>query len=222
MIWPFSWFKTLFSKKEEQIPIVEEGLSYAKAKKLLRELDELILLSESSIDKLVETLDSLVREEQKCKLDLKALTDISRWKERSLLLKIERIHLNETNLQQRIEIFNQNIRVYMNVMSHIQDSEAMRMAVLESVDLDDLWLEFSEKIETYKEKLSTGNNILTEKLTQNDLDKKIISLRKEIGLDLALDLGSKDINTSESEDLLDESFNDVDQDLEKKISKELE
>lgn len=149
-------------------------------KKQLQHLDELISIAEMEIITLSKELDSIIREEKKVENEIKSINYPNSWSEQSLLLKLKRLRTHGENLKQRITIYSQNIELYLNMISRIQDLRAMKMGGLDESKIENIWLEYKEELEQYRNRLLTGH-AASEKTTplaelSDDLDK----LRKEL------------------------------------------
>jgi len=112
---------------------------------------------------------------------LKYLNKPGSWHERHLLLKLDRLQLHCGNLKQRIEIYSQNIKVYLNLISKIQDIKAMKMNGLDEPKMEMIWLDFKETLEIYKNKLITEEaSIDSEGVTTTGLEDRLLSIKNAI------------------------------------------
>lgn len=152
------------------------------SKKLLQRLDELITSAEAEIEILVLDLHKTSQEENQLKIQIKAANEPGSWLERNFLLRLERILLQKNNSQQRLEIYNQNIRIYMNLIARIQDMVAMKMDGISENKIENTWLDFKENLEQYKERVLCGEVSDEEitPITSTNLEKRLHELRNEV------------------------------------------
>jgi len=85
------------------------------------------------------------------------------------------------NLQQRFEIHSQNIRIYLNLMSKIEDVKAMRMNGLDEDRIETIWVEFKETMQQYKQKIiaeETGYE--NERVTTQQQEERLTKIRNTL------------------------------------------
>jgi hypothetical protein len=152
------------------------------SKGLLQCLDELITSNEADIDKLSSELDKYAVDEEAIKKQVKEVNAPNSWKERNLLLKLERLLIQKQNSQQRLEIYNQNIRVCMNMVARIQDMDAMKMGGINETKIEDVWLDFKTHFEQYKDRILHGEVSEEDSInvTSIALERRLHKLRNEI------------------------------------------
>jgi hypothetical protein len=157
-------FVRLFKKEAPSFPLTPETIEllpeaddasfYRDSKRLLQRFDEFITTAEAECEALSIELDNTLEMENSISQQLKTLNKPGTWHERHLLLKLDRLQLHGDNLKQRIEIYSQNIKVYLNLISKIQDIKAMRMNGLDEDKIETIWVEFKETIEEYRQRVS--------------------------------------------------------------------
>lgn len=170
--------KKFFSKPPEEPDLLpEDNISLeagflADARKKLQLFDEFVTAAEAKIEQLTEEIEKYEKEEAAFTFLLQQSSKES-WNEKNLLLKIERGKVHTANLKRRIEIYNQNIRVYLNLMSKIEEMQAMRLGGLSEEKIQNIWLDFKERTEQYQNLLHTDeaarepHSFLTEKLSSS-------------------------------------------------------
>jgi len=109
----------------ESLPEADDASFYRDSKRLLQRFDEFITASEVECEALSISLDNTLEMQGSLKEQLRTLDKPKSWHERHLLLKLNRLQLHGENLKQRIEIYSQNIKIYLNLISKIQDIKAM-------------------------------------------------------------------------------------------------
>jgi hypothetical protein len=176
-----SWFKKAESSPHPfELPIDEEEI-FKKSKIILQQLDEYITASEMESENYSIQLDTILAEEEVISIKLKELNKPGSWHERNLLLKLDRLVLHGNNLRQRVELFSQNIKVYLNLMSKVEDIRVMRLNGLETDRIQNIWLEFQHSLETYKEKIATEAVTETkEPMTLGVTEERLLKLRQQV------------------------------------------
>lgn len=182
----FKRIKEWFSKKDEQLsvpfelPIDEEEI-FKKSRVILQQLDEYITVSEEESATLCRDLDVNLSEREIIQNKIKELNKPDSWEERSLLLKLDRKVVHGNNLRQRIELYSQNIKVYLNLMSRVEDIRVMRLHGLETEKIQNIWLEFQNSLEEYKEKIATeAVTESKESVTSSATEERLVQLRHQV------------------------------------------
>lgn len=176
----------------ESLPEVDDATFYSESKKLLQRFDEFITASEAECEILSIELDNILSMQEELKSKLQLLNKPNSWHERHLLLKLDRLQLHSDNLKQQIEIYSQNINIYLNLISKIQDIKAMRMNGLDKEKIETIWVEFKETFEEYKYRVSAEESgFKNEKVTSTIVEDRLKTIRKELQL-------NDDITTDES------------------------
>lgn len=175
------WFKKAEDPNAPfELPIDEEEI-FKKSKLILQQLDEYITASELESENLSIQLDTVLSEQDTIREKIKALNKPDSWHERNLLLKLDRLVVHGDNLRQRVELFSQNIKVYLNLMSKVEDIRVMRLNGLETDKIQNIWLEFQNSLETYKEKIATEAVTETkESVTSGATEERLLKLRQQV------------------------------------------
>lgn len=165
----------------ENLPAVDDATFYRDSKRLLQRFDEYITSAEAESEQLSIELDGCLEQQESLKSQLKTLDKPESWHERHLLLKLDRLQLHGQNLMQRIEIYSQNIKIYLNLISKIQDVKAMRLNGLDEEKIETIWLEFQETLDQYRNRvLSESSGLQSEPVTSRELETRLVKLKEEI------------------------------------------
>jgi len=186
-------FRRLFSRRSsienapltpeliESLPTANDPVFHRDSKRLLQRFDEYITAAEAESEILSIELDNTLNKEDMLRSRLQNLNKPGTWHERHLLLKIDRLQLHSNNLKQRIEIYAQNIKIYLNLIAKIQDVKAMRLNGLDQEKIETIWLEFKDTLEEYKDRITSEEaGFHSEQVTSQRQEKRIADLRKEI------------------------------------------
>ena len=168
------------SEDIQSLPSVDDATFYKKTKLYLQRFDEYITASEAEVETLSIELDNCLEQEENLEIQLKQLNKPNSWQERHLLLKLDRLQLHCGNLKRRIEIYSQNIRVYLALISQIQDMKAMRMyGGVDETKMETIWLDFKETLEKYKNLLMAESATHdSEKVTIESMETRLSELKK--------------------------------------------
>jgi len=165
----------------EDLPSADDAKFHKKSKLLLQRFDEFITASEVELEALSINLDDILEQSEVIKDQILNLNKPKSWFERSMLMKLDRLTLLGDSFKQRIEIYSQNIKIYISLISKIQDVKAMRMNGLSEDKIETIWLEFKETMEQYKERLGTEEaGFQNESVTTCHLEDRLKKLREEI------------------------------------------
>ena len=165
----------------ENLPAVDDATFYRDSKRLLQRFDEYITSAEAESEQLSIELDACIEQQESLKTQLKTLNKPKSWHERHLLLKLDRLQLHGQNLMQRIEIYSQNIKIYLNLISKIQDVKAMRLNGLDEEKIETIWLEFQETLDQYRNRvLAEASGLQSEPVTSRELETRLVKLKEEI------------------------------------------
>jgi len=188
-------------KKQQDPPGVEllaspEDENFNKnSKKLVQRFDEYITAAELESENLSIELDEIINHQEIIRDKIKTLNKPNSWHERHLLLKLDRLILHGKNLEQRIEIFAQNIRVYLNLMGKVQHIRAMRMNGLEDEKIEHIWLEFQSALEQYRQKIATeGAADTKDTVTAETQEDRLKTLRLELFPDQSFETTESDVS----------------------------
>jgi len=165
----------------ESLPTADDPVFYRDSRRLLQRFDEFITAAEAESEILSIELDNTLNQEDILRTRLQHLNKPNSWHERHILLKIDRLQLHSNNLKQRIEIYSQNIKIYLNLIAKIQDVKAMRLNGLDQEKIETIWLEFKDTLEEYKDRVTSEEmGFHSEQVTSQLQEKRIAELRKEI------------------------------------------
>ncbi|MHA1974473.1 MAG: hypothetical protein ACTSW1_15855 [Candidatus Hodarchaeales archaeon] len=165
----------------ESLPSVDDATFYRDSKRLLQRFDEYITSSEAESESLSIELDACIEKQESLKFQLKSLDKPNSWHERHLLLKLDRLQLHSKNLIQRIEIYSQNIKIYLNLISKIQDVKAMRMNGLDEEKIETIWVEFQQTLDQYRDRVLTeAAGFHSDPVTTRELENRLGKLRDEL------------------------------------------
>jgi len=166
----------------EALAAAEDETFFRDSRLWLQRFDEYITAAEIEIESVSIELDGLISLQDSVTAQLRTLDKSGSWHEKSLLIKLERLNLHGENLKKRIQIYSQNIRVYLNLMAKIQDIQAMKMNGLDEPKISNIWIQFKECLDQYKDRLLAEEagyhdaSVSTEHLDRqlNDLKNKIV------------------------------------------------
>jgi hypothetical protein len=165
----------------ETLPSADDITFYRDSKRLLQRFDEYITAAEAEVEILSIELDDCLDQQSSLEKQLKHLNKPGSWHERHLLLKLDRIQVHCNNLKQRIEIYSQNIKIYLNLISKIQDIKAMRMNGLDEPKMEMIWVDFKETLEVYKDKLMTEEvSDDAEGVTTKNLEDRLTAIKNTV------------------------------------------
>lgn len=177
------WLKKTTSQSQEDLPFslpIDEEEIFKKSKLILQQLDEYITTAELESETLSEQLDNVLSEQMRIEFKIKELNKPNSWQERSLLLKFDRLSVHGNNLKQRIELFSQNIKIYLNLMSRVEDIRVMRLNGLDTDKIQNIWLEFQTSLDSYKEKIATEAATEIGDITSIITEERLAKLRQQI------------------------------------------
>ncbi len=165
-------------------PLPEETkevfLNTSNTKELLGGLDKLITRNELRLKQLNKELEN---REQMERADVKKIQDgtVSGRAKNNVLRSIKRMRRQLDNLEQRIEIYDKNISLHLNLIGKIQQTEAMSLAGVDEAQIDDILLDFETNLEDYKETMAAGEGAAEarEPLTTAS-DEELVKLEAEI------------------------------------------
>lgn len=165
----------------ESLPAADDATFYRDSKRLLQRFDEYITSAEAESETLSIELDSCLEQQESITEQLTDLDKPGSWHERHFLLKLDRLQLHSSNLMQRIEIYSQNIKIYLNLIAKIQDVKAMRMNGLEPDKISTIWVEFQETLDQYRDRVMTEDaGFSNEAVTTRQLEDRLSELEGSI------------------------------------------
>jgi hypothetical protein len=85
------------------------------------------------------------------------------------------------NLEERMDIYDRNINLHLNLIGRIQQVEAMSLAGVDEAQIDDIILDFETHFEQYTETVAAGEAAITAKDTlKSASDNELAELESEI------------------------------------------
>ena len=147
-------------------PLPEETkdvfLNTADTKELLAGLDKLITRNELRLKQLNKELEKVEEMEQG---DVAKVREgkVSGRTKNNTLRSIKRLRRQLDNLEQRIEIYDRNITIHLNLISKIQQMEAMSLAGVAEEQIDDIILDFETHFEEYTETVAAAESAAAER-----------------------------------------------------------
>lgn len=165
----------------ETLPAADDATFYRDSKRLLQRFDEYITSAEAESETLSIELDACLEQQDAIKEQLTEMDKPGSWHERHFLLKLDRLQLHSTNLMQRVEIYSQNIKIYLNLISKIQDVKAMRMNGLDPEKIETIWVEFQQTLDQYRDRVMTeAAGFHSEAVTTRQLEDRLVELQDTI------------------------------------------
>jgi len=136
-------------------------INTSDTKELLSGLDKLITRNELRLKQLNKELESLEEMEQDDVSKIRGGSVSGRTKN-NVLRSIKRMRKQMDNLEQRIEIYDRNINLHLNLIGKIQQMEAMSLAGVDEAQIDDIILDFETHFEEYSETVAAGEGAASE------------------------------------------------------------
>ena len=148
-------------------------------KELLSGLDKLITRNELRLKQLNKELEKLEEMEQ---TDVKKVKDgsVSGRSKNNVLRTIKRMRRQLDNLERRIEIYDRNINLHLNLIGKIQQMEAMSLAGVDEEQIDDIILDFESHFEEYTETVAAGETAVEHEPLKGTSDEELAELEAEI------------------------------------------
>ena len=209
----------------ETLPAADDATFHRDSKKLLQRFDEYITAAEAESENLSIELDDTLAQQELLTGQLRLLNKPNTWHERHLLLKLDRLKVHGDNLQKRIEIYCQNMRVYLNLISKVEEMKAMRMNGLDETKIETIWLEFKDTLDEYKQRVGAEESgFVKEPVLSHNQEKRLQDLKREIFPEKVVEAPApaiakieakrKDLDTilTERQKTHEENFDDVDED----------
>ncbi len=137
-------------------------LNTSDTRELLGGLDKLITRNELRLKQLNKELENLEEMELE---NVKKIQEgmVSGRAKNNVLRSVKRQRAQLDNLEQRIEIYDRNISVHLNLIGKIQQMEAMTLAGVDEEQIDDIILDFESHFEEYTETLAAAEGVKTER-----------------------------------------------------------
>jgi hypothetical protein len=189
------------AKLFKDTPLPEETkdifVNTSDTKELLSGLDKLITRNELRLKQLNKELENLEEMEQ---TDVRKVKEgaVSGRSKNNVLRSIKRMRRQLDNLERRIEIYDRNINLHLNLIGKIQQMEAMSLAGVDEEQIDDIILDFESHFEEYTETVAAGETAVEQEAVKGTSDEELAELEAEIK-------GEKEpeAKTSEEEELRD-------------------
>lgn len=147
-------------------PLPEETkdifLNTSDTKELLGGLDKLITRNELRLKQLNKELENLEGMEQ-AEVEKVREGKVSGRAKKNALRSVKRMRRQLDNLEQRIEIYDSNISLHLNLIGKIQQMEAMNLAGVAEEQIDDIILDFETHFEEYTETVSAAESAAAER-----------------------------------------------------------
>lgn len=122
---------------------------------ILSELDRLTTRNEMEIEKLNREIEYLEKMEREQIEKLKSRTVGERSK-RVVLRTIQRLRMQMDNLENRITIYENNVRLHLALIGRLQQMEAMELSGVSEEEIDEVLYDFESTLEEYEEKLQSA------------------------------------------------------------------
>jgi hypothetical protein len=148
-------------------------------KELLSGLDKLITRNELRLKQLNKELENLEEMEQADVKKIKEAAVRGRSKN-NVLRSIKRMRRQLDNLERRIEIYDRNINLHLNLIGKIQQMEAMSLAGVDEEQIDDIILDFESHFEEYTETVAAGETVVEHEAMKSTSDEELADLEAEI------------------------------------------
>jgi len=158
----------------------EVFVNTSDTKELLAGLDKLITRNELRLKQLNKELEKLEDMEQEKVQKVQEGKTSGRAKN-NVLRSIKRMRRQLDNLEQRIEIYDRNISLHLNLIGKIQQMEAMNLAGVDEEQIDDIILDFESHFEEYTETVAAAESASGEREPfKSASDSELAQLEAEI------------------------------------------
>lgn len=157
----------------------EVFLNTADTKELLVGLDKLITRNEVRLKGLNKELEKLSEMEQAEVMRIHN-NEVSGRTKNNALRSVRRIRRQLDNLEQRIEIYDRNISLHLNLIGKIQQMEAMNLAGVDEEQIDDIILDFESQFEEYTETVAASESAAAREPFKSVADSELAQLEAEI------------------------------------------
>ncbi|MCX7703510.1 MAG: hypothetical protein N2234_05360 [Planctomycetota bacterium] len=149
--------------------------------RLLGELDNLTTRNEMEIGRLNKEIERLEKMEQEQVARLKD-ESIGERSKRIILRTIQRLRMQMDNLENRIAIYENNLRLHLTLIGRLQQIQAMGLTGVSEEEIDDVLDDFEMALEEYEEKLQAGRLMEMAKRPKETAseDEELLHLEKEI------------------------------------------
>ena len=96
------------------------------------------------------------------------------------LMQIKRLWKKRSNLEDRLNIYDRNINLHLNLIGKIQSMEAMQLGGVEPDEIDSVMIEFEENFETYTEAIRTAEEFASNARKIDEQDKELKRIEQQI------------------------------------------
>lgn len=161
-------------------PEAERVLSNSQnPRELLQGLDELITRNEMAvrgIHREIEALEAIERTEQE-RVRSGALPDRS---QKNVLRRIQRLRTQMDGLEERLQIYNRNIRLQVQLIGRVQALDAMQLRGVDEETIEHILSAYEEHLDEYQEILGLEDETDTEAGAIWDDSASLAALEAEI------------------------------------------
>jgi hypothetical protein len=155
-------------------------LNTSDTKELLAGLDKLITRNELRLRELGKELEKLDQMEQ-AEVEKVREGKVSGRTKNNALRSIKRMRRQLDNLEERMDIYDRNINLHLNLIGRIQQVEAMSLAGVDEAQIDDIILDFETHFEQYTETVAAGEAATAARETlKSASDNELAELESEI------------------------------------------
>lgn len=164
-------FKRLFTR--DDIPDETRRLfeSARSTQELLRGLDHLLTTNEVQFKELDDEINKLERLEQ-IEVGRIKTGELTGRQKRNALLYIKRLRKQMDAYEQRLRIYDRNMNLHLNLISKIQDIEAMKLRGVDETRIDAILMEFEENLEKYNETMNAASVLSETQVTRPSADEE--------------------------------------------------
>jgi len=151
------------------------------ARLALKELDRLATQNEMEIERLNREIERLEKMETEQVEKLKE-GGVGERSKRVILRTIQRLRMQMDNLENRITIYENNVRLHLALIGRLQQMEAMELSGVGEEEIDEVLFDFEAALEEYEEKLQAARLIETAKAPKETVsdEEALKSLEVEI------------------------------------------
>lgn len=201
----FSKLKQVFGGGKVPDDMVEAFTSSENTKELLGNIDKLITRNQVEIKTQEKQLLKLgtMEEEDVDKVRAGTLSGVTR---RMALRNIKRLRKQISNVEDRLNIYDKNINLHLNLIGKIQQMEAMQLRGVSEEEIDTVIMDFEANFEAYTAALEAGEDIEAHASRLASDEKELEALESELqgktepaARDKELDELEKEIMKSASE-----------------------
>lgn len=192
----FERFKDWISGKRipDETKSVLEGFDDARL--ALKELDRLATQNEMEIERLNREIERLEKMETQQVEKLKE-GSVGERSKRVVLRTIQRLRMQMDNLENRITIYENNVRLHLALIGRLQQMEAMELSGVGEEEIDEVLFDFEAALEEYEEKLQAARLIETAKAPKETVSDD--DALKSLEVEIMSGTGRRDVQKKEKE-----------------------